>query len=126
MKTFFANLPKILATILGLVLAVFIVVAIVNSLFLFKFENQFEMGENIKGTDCRDTISACGDLTGTDDFMYMAAALVEVRADTKGVDEKKIKASGCSGVIRPGKTSVQVVIGPKVQFVYDEFKKIAE
>jgi len=42
------------------------------------------------------------------------------------VDEKKIKSSGAAGVIRPGKTSVQVIIGPKVQFVYDEFKKIAQ
>ena len=42
------------------------------------------------------------------------------------VDEKKIKASGASGVIRPGKTSVQGVIGPKVQFVHDEFKKLAQ
>ena len=42
------------------------------------------------------------------------------------VDEKKIKSSGAAGVIRPGKTAVQVVIGPKVQFVYEEFKKIAE
>lgn len=42
------------------------------------------------------------------------------------VDEKKIKSSGAAGVIRPGKTSVQVVIGPKVQFVYDEFKKLAK
>ncbi len=40
------------------------------------------------------------------------------------VDEKKIKSSGASGVIRPGKTAVQIVIGPKVQFVYDEFKKL--
>ena len=42
------------------------------------------------------------------------------------VDEKKIKSSGAAGVIRPGKTSVQVVICPKVQFVYDEFKKLAQ
>ncbi len=42
------------------------------------------------------------------------------------VDEKKIKASGCAGVIRPGKNSVQVIIGPKVQFVYDEFEKLAK
>lgn len=42
------------------------------------------------------------------------------------VDEKKIKSSGAAGVIRPGKTSVQVIIGPKVQFVYDEFKKLAQ
>ncbi len=40
------------------------------------------------------------------------------------VDEKKIKSSGCAGVIRPGKNSVQVIIGPKVQFVADEFKKL--
>ena len=38
------------------------------------------------------------------------------------VNEKVIKSSGAAGVIRPGKTSVQVVIGPKVQFVADEFK----
>lgn len=42
------------------------------------------------------------------------------------VDEKAIKAAGAAGVIRPGKTSVQVIIGTKVQFVYDEFKKIAQ
>ena len=41
------------------------------------------------------------------------------------VDEAKIKSSGAAGVIRPGKTSVQVIIGPKVQFVHDEFKKLA-
>ncbi len=29
-----------------------------------------------------------------------------------------------AGVIRPSKNTVQVVIGPKVQFVYDELKKI--
>jgi len=91
MKTFFTNLPKILATIFGLVLATFIIVAILNSLFLFKFENQFETNERLKGTECRDTISACGDLTGTDDFTYMAAALIEIKADAKGIDKKKIK-----------------------------------
>lgn len=46
--------------------------------------------------------------------------------DRLKVDEKKIKSSGAAGVIRPGKTSVQVVIGPKVQFVADEFKKLVE
>ncbi len=40
------------------------------------------------------------------------------------VDEKKIKSSGISGIIRPSKTAVQVIVGPKVQFVYDEMKKM--
>lgn len=44
--------------------------------------------------------------------------------DYTAVDEKKIKSAGVSGIIRPSKTSVQVVIGPKVQFVADEFKKL--
>ena len=50
---------------------------------------------------------------------------LEVR-DRLLVDEKKIKSSGAAGVIRPGKTSVQVIIGPKVQFVADEFKKLCK
>lgn len=49
---------------------------------------------------------------------------LEVR-DPLRVDEKKLKAAGAAGVIRPGKTAVQVIIGPKVQFVYDEFKRLA-
>ena len=46
--------------------------------------------------------------------------------DTTLVDEKLIKSAGVSGVIRPGKTSVQVVVGTKVQFVADEFKKLCK
>ena len=42
------------------------------------------------------------------------------------VDEAKIKASGAAGVIRPGKTSVQVIIGPKVQFVRDAFEVLCK
>lgn len=40
------------------------------------------------------------------------------------VDEKKIKSAGVAGIMRPSKTSVQVVIGTKVQFVADEMKKM--
>ena len=42
------------------------------------------------------------------------------------MDEKKIKSAGVAGVIRPSKTAVQVIIGTKVQFVADEFKKLAK
>ncbi len=42
------------------------------------------------------------------------------------VDEKKIKSAGVAGVIRPGKTSVQVIVGTQVQFVADEFKKLCK
>ena len=44
--------------------------------------------------------------------------------DYTAVNEKAIKAAGAAGVIRPSKTACQVIIGPKVQFVYDELKKM--
>lgn len=50
---------------------------------------------------------------------------LEVKDYTK-VNEKKIKSAGVAGVIRPGKSSVQVVIGTQVQFVADEFKKLCK
>lgn len=46
--------------------------------------------------------------------------------DYTKVDEKKIKSAGVAGVIRPGKNSVQVIVGTKVQFVADEFKKLCK
>ena len=83
---------------------------------------------------------------GNEDYSKMAAAILEgcggkanitsidncitrLRLEVKDrllVDEKVIKTSGAAGVIRPGKTSVQVIIGPKVQFVADEFKKLCK
>ena len=65
---------------------------------------------------------------GADNLTSIDHCITRLRLEVKDrllVDEKKIKSSGISGVIRPGKTSVQVVVGPKVQFVYDEFKKLA-
>ena len=44
--------------------------------------------------------------------------------DQAVVNEKIIKSAGVSGIIRPGKTSLQVVVGTQVQFVADEFKKL--
>ena len=68
-------------------------------------------------------------LGGKENLTSIDHCITRLRLEVKDrllVDEKKIKSSGASGVIRPGKTSVQVIIGPKVQFVYDEFKKLAE
>ena len=66
---------------------------------------------------------------GKENLTSIDHCITRLRLEVKDrllVDEKKIKSSGASGVIRPGKTSVQVVIGPKVQFVFDEFKKLAK
>ena len=68
-------------------------------------------------------------LGGKENISSIDHCITRLRLEVKDntlVDEKKIKSSGASGVIRPSKTTVQVVIGPKVQFVHDEFKKLAE
>jgi PTS system N-acetylglucosamine-specific IIC component len=44
--------------------------------------------------------------------------------DYTQINEKTIKSAGISGIIRPGKTSLQVIVGTQVQFVADEFKKL--
>ena len=44
--------------------------------------------------------------------------------DYTAVNEKGIKAAGAAGVIRPSKTACQVIIGPKVQFVYDALQQL--
>ena len=46
--------------------------------------------------------------------------------DYTKVDEKKIKSAGVAGVVRPSQKDVQVIIGTKVQFVADEFKKLCK
>ena len=48
---------------------------------------------------------------------------LEIKDYTK-IDEKKIKSAGVAGVMRPSKTSIQVIVGTKVQFVADEMKKM--
>ena len=68
-------------------------------------------------------------LGGKDNVVSVDNCITRLRLEVKDrllVDEAKIKTSGAAGVIRPGKTSVQVIIGPKVQFVADEMKKLVK
>ena len=68
-------------------------------------------------------------LGGKENVVSIDHCITRLRLEVKDrlqVNEAKIKASGAAGVLRPGKTSVQVIIGPKVQFVYDEFKKLCK
>ena len=68
-------------------------------------------------------------LGGKDNVTSVDNCITRLRLEIKdytAVDEKKIKSAGISGVIRPSKTSVQVIIGPKVQFVADEMEKLCK
>lgn len=69
-------------------------------------------------------LKAVGGKDNVADVGYCTTRLrFEVKDNTK-VDEKALKAAGAAGVIRPSKTACQVIIGTKVQFVYDELKKM--
>lgn len=50
---------------------------------------------------------------------------LEIKDEAK-IDDTRIKSSGAAGVIHPGPGSVQVIIGPKVQFVADEMEKLCK
>lgn len=54
---------------------------------------------------------------------YCATRLRFEVIDSALVDDKKIKGVS-SGILKPSKTAVQVVIGPTVEFVFNEIKKI--
>ena len=66
-------------------------------------------------------IGGRANITGVDNCITRLR--LEIK-DQALVNEKQIKAAGVAGVIRPGKNSVQVIIGTKVQFVADELKKL--
>ena len=71
-------------------------------------------------------LEGCG---GKENITSIDNCITRLRLEVKDytqVDEKVIKSAGVAGVIRPGKTSVQVIIGTQVQFVADEFKKLCK
>lgn len=66
-------------------------------------------------------------LGGKENIASLDNCITRLRLEIKDytqVDEKKIKSAGVAGVMRPSKTSVQVIVGTKVQFVADEMKKM--
>ena len=66
-------------------------------------------------------------LGGKENVESLDNCITRLRLEVKDgtlVDEKKIKAAGVAGVMRPSQTAVQVIIGTKVQFVADEMAKM--
>ena len=66
-------------------------------------------------------------LDSKDDITYCDNCITRIRVEVKDISLVKddiIKSAGARGVLRPGKNSVQVIVGPQVQFVVDELKKM--
>ena len=69
-------------------------------------------------------LNAVGGKENVASLVHCATRLRFEIKDYTAVDEKAVKAAGAAGVIRPSKNACQVIIGTKVQFVYDELKKM--
>ncbi len=89
-------------------------------------------GEDLSGGDvdfaamAAQILKGLGGKENIDSLDHCVTRLrVEVK-DRLAVNEKEIKKTRVSGVIRPSKYGVQVIIGPQVQFVYEEVKKLVE
>ncbi|MGL5435550.1 MAG: N-acetylglucosamine-specific PTS transporter subunit IIBC [Lachnospiraceae bacterium] len=66
-------------------------------------------------------------LGGKENVMILDNCVTRLRLELRDlalVDDAKIRSAGVSGIIRPGKNSIQVVVGTKVQFVADAMKQM--
>lgn len=139
---FSAPLPAAAKTwlIIPLGIAAFIVFYVVFRFAITKFDLK------TPGREDDDEEAEKAVVLGNDDFTKVAEIILEgvggkanvtsidncitrLRLEIKDqavVNEKVIKSAGVAGVIRPGKNSIQIIIGTKVQFVADEFKKLCK
>lgn len=140
---FSASLPAAAKTwlIIPLGIAAFVVFYVVFRFAITKFdlktpgredddideaEKSIKLSNNNYTEVAKAVLAGCG---GKENITSIDNCITRLRLevkDTTKVNEKAIKAAGAAGVIRPGKTSVQVIIGTQVQFVADEFKKLCK
>jgi PTS system N-acetylglucosamine-specific IIC component len=71
-------------------------------------------------------LSGLGGKENVKSIDYCATRLRLEVNDISKVNDTEIKKAGVAGVVKPGKDSVQVIVGTKVQFVADEFKKLCQ
>ena len=87
--------------------------------------NAKESGSNtVEGVDVRKILDAIG---GKENIQTLDCCATRLRIDLKNGDlvrEKAIKDAGARGVIKPGKNSVQIVIGLKVQAVAEAMRAL--
>ena len=89
-------------------------------------EKKAELASDDYTAIAKKILEGCG---GKENITSIDNCITRLRLEVKDitlVNDKVIKSAGVAGVIKPGKTSVQVIIGTKVQFVADAFTKLCE
>lgn len=89
-------------------------------------EKKVELASDDYTAIAKQILEGCG---GKDNITSIDSCATRLRLEVKdmtAVNDKAIKAAGVAGVIKPGKTSVQVIVGTQVQVVADAFSKLCE
>ena len=82
-----------------------------------------EAADRVAGVDLQAILQGLGGVENVVSLDHCATRLRVELKDQSLLDEARIKGAGARGVVKPGPTSVQVVIGLKVQAVADELQK---
>ena len=64
---------------------------------------------------------------GKDNVVSASYCTTRLRFEVKNynqVNEQAVKAAGAAGIIRPGKNACQVIVGTKVESIYNELDKL--
>ena len=89
-------------------------------------EKNVKLESNDYTAIAKTILEGCG---GKENITNIDNCVTRLRLEVKditAVNDKLIKSSGVAGVIKPGKNSVQVIVGTKVQFVANEFSKLCD
>ncbi|MBR1437081.1 MAG: PTS transporter subunit EIIC [Synergistaceae bacterium] len=71
-------------------------------------------------------LEGLGGAENLEDYDYCATRIRVNVKDGSQVDDNKVKSSGALGITKLSPTSIQVVIGTRVQFAFDAMKKLIE
>lgn len=88
-----------------------------------------EQHATVKGSyadTARIILQGLGGAENIDTTSYCTTRLRLTVNDPTKVNDARIKEAGVAGIMKPGVKAVQVIIGPQVQAVYDEFVKLLD
>lgn len=88
------------------------------------FIEEDSIGDATYNETASKILEALGGKTNITSTDYCVTRLRLDVVNTGVIDEKALKAAKTAGLVKTGKNSVQVIIGPHVQFIAEEFKKL--
>ncbi len=131
-KTPLANKPYMLL-VQGVVFFIlyYVIFRFLITKFNLKTPGREEASEDVKETSSESSFAdtaktICRYVGGANNISFVDNCATRLRFEIKNdelVDDKKLKEVSL-GIVRPSKNTLQLIIGPKVEFVCDEIKNL--